>query len=65
MGALRVPDPGLGAGDMLTNQKDMVTVPVALTIWQERLHSQMKELWAGHQEAWALGWYSHECALLF
>lgn len=41
---------------MLTNKRDMVSVPMALSIQQERLQGQMKELWAGRQEAWALGW---------
>ena len=50
---------------MLTNKRDMVTVPMAPTIQQERLQGQMKELWAGRQEAWALGWCSQGLALLF
>lgn len=63
-GASHVPDPGLSAGYVLANQKDMVAVPIALNIWQERLHCQMKELGAGHQGGWALGCCSHKFALL-
>ena len=50
---------------MLTNKGDMVAVPMALTIQQERLQGQMKEPRAGHQEAWALSRCNQEFALLF